>query len=179
MIEETKSRTPVEKRLFHKLAPLKEPLAYQQSPATKRIIPSFNNPRITQPYLTMSQAFSLRHVPALTIASTTTFGGLWPMFDAKGAMLELGFPLHIANTPATYPVMIQGQTRTTILGLLLFIFYYRGKFAEVDTILAVLGAYGGVVDSFLVWNGGNKRWAAFRLVFSWLVSAWGLAGLTA
>jgi hypothetical protein len=122
--------------------------------------------------------FSLRHIPALIVASTTTFGGIWPMFNASAAMLEFGFPRTIAETPAAAPVMVNGQARTTILGLLTFIFYFQGKYAEVDTLMVVFGGYAGVVDAFLVWRHGNPGKAVFRIVASWAIAACGVARLT-
>ncbi|KAK6063408.1 hypothetical protein SCUP234_07212 [Seiridium cupressi] len=127
----------------------------------------------------MFDHFSTCHLLALFIASTMTFGGMWPLFDAKAAILEFGFPARYADTQATHPVMAAGSVRTTVLGLLTFIFYLQQKYAEVDTILAVFGAYAGSVDSYLVWKAGNGRKAAFRFVASWAIAACGFAGLTA
>lgn len=126
----------------------------------------------------MFETFALRHIPALFIATTTTFGGMWPLFDARGAMLEFGFPARIANTPACAPVMVMGTVRTSIIGMLLYIFYARNQLDVVDTILAVTGAYAGVIDSYLVWREGKPGKAVFRLVSSLLISAWGIAGWT-
>ncbi|KAM7189341.1 hypothetical protein V8F33_010120 [Rhypophila sp. PSN 637] len=124
--------------------------------------------------------FSLRHIPALFQASTTTFGGIWPLFNARGAILEFGFPERVAGEPATHPIMAIGMARTTVLGLLLFLFYFRGQYREVDTLMAVMGFYVGIVDSWFVWKEtGLLGWPAFRLVASWFFGAWGLAGMTA
>ncbi|KAK4220738.1 hypothetical protein QBC38DRAFT_167194 [Podospora fimiseda] len=127
----------------------------------------------------MIYPFSLRHIPAFIVATSSTFGGLWPIFDAEGAMLEFGFPPHVARTPETRPVMLNGQARTTILGMLAYTFYFRGKFAEVDTLMALYGFYAGLMDSWIVWKGGNAKWAVFRLVSSWTLGFCGLVGLTA
>lgn len=91
----------------------------------------------------MFEGFALRHIPGLmfvsllplggaapssvdrrsltlqsisSVASTMTFGGLWPIFDAKGAMTEFGFPASIASASAAGPVMVIGQVRGTIIG---------------------------------------------------------------
>ncbi|KAK0658893.1 hypothetical protein QBC41DRAFT_331822 [Cercophora samala] len=127
----------------------------------------------------MSHPFSLRHIPALILAASSTFGGIWPVFNAEGAMLEFGFPPNVAQAPETQPVMVQGQSRTTIIGLLAFIFYFRGRFAELDTIMTVYGFYAGILDSYIVYKGGNSRWALFRLAASWVFGFCGIAGLTA
>lgn len=108
-----------------------------------------------------------------------TFGGMWPIFNAKGSLLEFGFPARIADTPEAAPVMVIGCARTTCIGLLVFLFYSRNQLDLVDQVMAVTGAYAGLVDSYVVWKEGRPRKAIFRLVSSWLIAAWGFAGLTA
>lgn len=123
--------------------------------------------------------FSPRHIPALIVILTTTIGGLWPLFDARGAMLEFGFPAQIAESALAAPVMVHAESRTTILGLLTLLFYVRRQYAEVDTILAVWGGYAGVVDTYQVWSlAGDGGWAVFRLVASWALAFCGLVGMT-
>ncbi|KAH8160433.1 hypothetical protein CIB48_g7830 [Xylaria polymorpha] len=94
-------------------------------------------------------------------------------------MLDFGLPPRIANTPAVAPGFKAGNARTTVIGFLTFFFYFRNQLEVVDTILAITGAYCGLVDSYVVWKEGNPRFAAFRLVSSGLLSACGLWGLTA
>ncbi|KAI4592936.1 hypothetical protein KJ359_010188 [Pestalotiopsis sp. 9143b] len=127
----------------------------------------------------MFNQVQFRHVPALVVATTMTFGGLWSFFDARAAMLEFGLPDRIASTPGAASVMLINNARTTAFGLCMFTFYYRGQMEVCDTILAILGAYAGLVDSYVVWKEGNSRKAAFRFVSSGLLSAAGFAGLTA
>ena len=126
----------------------------------------------------MPVSFALRHIPALISATALTFGGMWPLFNAKAAMLEFGFPARIAESPAAAPVMAVGMVRTTALGLLMFIFYFRGETQILDTFLAVSGGYLGLVDSYVVWKQGQPKQAVFRLISSALFSAWGFAGWT-
>ncbi|KAI1426750.1 hypothetical protein F5Y12DRAFT_255415 [Xylaria sp. FL1777] len=121
----------------------------------------------------------VKHIPALIVASTMTFGGMWSLFHASDAALEFGFPRRIAATPAVAPVFTVGNARTTTIGLLTFIFYARNQLDVVDTIMAVTGAYCGLVDSYVVWKEGNPRKAAFRLASSGFLSACGFFGLTA
>ncbi|KAK7753791.1 hypothetical protein SLS62_004156 [Diatrype stigma] len=102
-----------------------------------------------------------------------TFGGMWSFLDARGAMLEFGLPERIAGTPAAAAVMHINNARTTVFGLCMYTFYFRRNLAACDTILAILGAYAGLVDSYVVWREGNPRKAAFRLVSSGLLSAVG------
>ncbi|KAI3390485.1 hypothetical protein diail_9513 [Diaporthe ilicicola] len=94
-------------------------------------------------------------------------------------MLEFGFPARIADAPAAAPVMVVGQARTTAIGLLVFLFYFRSQWNLIDTVMAVTGAYAGLVDSYVVWKEGNPRQAVFRLLSSGFLSAWGYAGWTA
>ena len=90
--------------------------------------------------------FSPRHIPAPVIASSTTLGGLWPIFNPRAAMLEFGLPRHIAGNPAAAPVMVLGQARNRVLGLLIFWFYYQRKYTEIDQLMVLLAGYVGVVD---------------------------------
>jgi hypothetical protein len=126
----------------------------------------------------MAEHFSLRHIPALIVASFSTLGGIWPMLDAKGAMLAFGLPSHVAGNPATHPIMVNGRARGTVLGLLTFIFYFQRKYTEIDILIAVFGVYAGLVDGYLLWKFRNRGMAAWHLVASWTWAAWGLAGLT-
>lgn len=94
-------------------------------------------------------------------------------------MLEFGLPDRIASTPAAAAVMLINNARTTSFGICMYTLYFRRELVACDTILAVLGAYAGLVDSYVVWKEGNPRKAAFRLVSSGLLSAVGFAGWTA
>jgi len=124
-------------------------------------------------------SFSPRHIPALVIATSTTLGGLWPIFNPRAAMLEFGLPRTIAEAPAAAPVMVVGQARNTVLGLLTFLFYYQGKYAEIDQLMVILAGYVGVVDCVQLWKVGQPKRGLFRLVMSWVFVASGLVGLTA
>ncbi|KAI0869679.1 hypothetical protein GGS24DRAFT_493561 [Hypoxylon argillaceum] len=127
----------------------------------------------------MFEHFHRCHIPAIIVATTMMFGGMWPAFDPRGSMLEFGFPSRIANSPEAGPVMVIGQARGTVVGLLMFIFYYRRQFYLLDTFMAVTGAYTGIMDSYVVWKQGNPRFALFRLIISGFISALGFFGWTA
>ncbi|KAK7921467.1 hypothetical protein PG985_009489 [Apiospora marii] len=127
----------------------------------------------------MLDQFNLRHIPALFTATVMTFGGMWSYFDPRAAMLEFGLPDRIASTPAAAAVMHINNARTTVLGMCLYALYFTRQGAACDTVLAILGAYAGVVDSYVVWKEGNPRKAAFRFASSWVLSAVGFAGWTA
>ncbi|KAI1180007.1 hypothetical protein F4777DRAFT_574291 [Nemania sp. FL0916] len=120
-----------------------------------------------------------QHIPALLVATTMTLGGVWGLLYPRDAIQEFGFPSHIANAPAAAPVFRAGNARTIVIGLLTSTFYLRGQLEAVDTVVAITGAYCGLVDSYVVWKAGNPRKALFRLVSSAALSACGLWGLTA
>jgi hypothetical protein len=40
--------------------------------------------------------FSLRHIPTLFVATTTTFGGAMPFYNAEYAIKKFGLPERIA-----------------------------------------------------------------------------------
>lgn len=128
----------------------------------------------------MLQHFALRHIPALFVATTSTISSIWAMVNTQSALHEFGFPPTIATSAAAAPVIIVGQARLSVIGLALFVFYARGQLEVVDTILAILGFYAGLVDSWTVWRTGSPpSWALFRLVSSWMVGVWGVVGGTA
>lgn len=107
-----------------------------------------------------------------------TFGGMWPAFDAPGAMREFGFPSRIADAPAAAPVMVTGQARGTAIGLLVFLFYSRNQLELVDLVTAVTAAYCALVDLYVVWKEGEPRDAVLRFVTSGMLAVLGYAGMT-
>ncbi|KAI1402481.1 hypothetical protein F4819DRAFT_280192 [Hypoxylon fuscum] len=125
----------------------------------------------------MFEHFKLRHIPPLFVACATSFGGLWPLFDPKAALLEFGFPSFIAESPPVYPVMVTQSIRTSTLGLIMLTFYYQKKLAEVDTVMAIMGVYVGVMDGYVLRNDMPGK-ALFRFLSGLAIGAWGLAGLT-
>lgn len=126
----------------------------------------------------MLASFRLCHIPALFAASTQTFGGLWPLWNAPASMREFGFPARIADAPTSTPVSIVGNSHVTILGAIMFIFYAQGRYDAVDTVLAVTATWAGLVDSWVVWRAGNQGYALFRLFSSGALAAWAIGGMT-
>lgn len=125
----------------------------------------------------MLDHFTLRHIAPLFVATTTTFGGLWPLWDARSAMLEFGFPAHIAETRATHPVMITSSARTSVLGALILVFYFQGNLSEMDTVIALFGTYIGLTDWWALRNENGGK-AVFRLVSGLLIGTWGIFGMS-
>ncbi|KAJ6537701.1 hypothetical protein B0H19DRAFT_1003421 [Mycena capillaripes] len=122
--------------------------------------------------------FALRHIPALFIATTTTFGGLIPFFSAERAMLEFGLPPRIASSPPAQAVMITSSTRITAIGLLLFTFYFQNKLEAVDTVLVTLG-YIGLSDAYVCWREGVPKRGLVRVASGMAFAVWGWLGMTA
>ncbi|KAK0648700.1 hypothetical protein B0T16DRAFT_444671 [Cercophora newfieldiana] len=81
-------------------------------------------------------SFSARHIPALFIAFTQFFGGLWPIFgNTPSAMLEYGLPAHVANSPEGQMGFLVGSGRTVVIGLLMGMLYSQGRYEDLDVIL--------------------------------------------
>lgn len=128
---------------------------------------------------TMFADFSLAHLPALFVGTAMTFGGLLPLLRPSRATSEFGFPDRIANAPVAWPVMKAYGTRTTIIGLIVYTLYFQKRYTEVDTVVAIVGFYAGLVDAYIVGQEGKRAYALFRLVSSWALGACGYLGLTA
>ena len=128
----------------------------------------------------MATGFSPRHIPALFIATTTTFGGaLYPLASAAGSLREFGFPPRVQKSKEAQSVMIIGSARTACLGMLLYIFYWQGKYEEVDLILFLISSYLGVVDAWVVAKEGMPGKAWFRGISCAVIAAWSGLGMTA
>ena len=119
----------------------------------------------------------LRRVPVLLLASSITFGGFIPFWDAEYAIRLFGLPGRIAVSPTAQSVMILSSARISAIGMAIFIFMYQRKYAAVDTMLSVIG-YIGLVDGYVCWMEGVPNKAVFRCAASLLAAAWGWFGLT-
>ena len=119
----------------------------------------------------------IRHAPPLLIATTFTFGGLIPLWNAERAMLEFGLPMRVAMNPSAQSVMIVSSARVTAIGLALWTFYFKGQFTAVDTILTTLG-WIGIVDGYVCWKENVPRSALVRSVSGALFAGWGWFGMT-
>ena len=119
----------------------------------------------------------VRHFPPLLIATTFTFGGLMPLWNAEGAILEFGLPMRIAMNPSAQAVMKVSSARVTAIGLALWAFYLQGQFTAVDTILTTLG-WIGIVDGYVCWKEDVPRSAFVRSISGALFATWGWFGMT-
>jgi len=100
----------------------------------------------------MFDDFSLRHIPTLLVATTTTFQGLMPFWNVEYAIEELGLPKRIAVFKEAHPVKIFSLARLSILGALMFMFYFQKTLPEADIMMVFMGTYLGVVESYVCWR---------------------------
>ncbi|KAI2472364.1 hypothetical protein F4781DRAFT_383423 [Annulohypoxylon bovei var. microspora] len=126
----------------------------------------------------MSKRFSIRHIPALYFAFANCVGLVLLPLRGNRAVIELyGLPSNISSVPETWPVWQAGQGRTILLGLLMHYFYWRGQYAECDTILMGV-AFLGFSDFLVFWGHGDLMWAWTRVLFSIAFASTGYFGLT-
>jgi hypothetical protein len=123
-------------------------------------------------------SFTLRHIPVLLIATSTTFGGAAALPYPVWAIRAFGFPERIVQAPIAHSSFTLSSMRTSCMGLMLYTFMWRGQYEVVDTMLTIMGFYLGVVDAWLCWREGVPRKAVFRLVSSFCVGLWGAVGMT-
>jgi hypothetical protein len=126
----------------------------------------------------MFERFNPRDIPPLIVAFGTCYTGLRALWNAPSTMLTFGFSPRVVAIPETHPVMVCCQVRTTILGMVIFAFYFQEKFHEIDTVMAIMGTYAGLVDSYVFTNDGAPGKAVFRLAVGLLIGTWGWAGMT-
>ncbi|KAF2874768.1 hypothetical protein BDV95DRAFT_486310 [Massariosphaeria phaeospora] len=127
----------------------------------------------------MFDQFTWTHIPALFVATATTFGGLLPFFSAKRAIEGFGLPKRFAVSKEAQPIMVFCSARITTIGAIMFAFYFQDKFAEVDTVMLVLGAYVGGVDGYVCWREGARKKGVERALSGAAIAAWGWFGMTA
>lgn len=60
----------------------------------------------------------------------------------------------------------------------MFIFYQQERFADVDTVMLVMGAYLGLVDGYVCWKEGMSGKAVFRCVSGMVIAGFGMTSLT-
>lgn len=119
----------------------------------------------------------LHHIPSLFIATTFTFGGLWPLWDPKAPMLEFGLPEHIADSEAARTVFIVYASRMTVMGLVLYLFHYRRLYSAIDILMLCLG-WAGVVDGYVCWKEGVPGRAVFRALSGAILAGLGALKFT-
>lgn len=68
--------------------------------------------------------------------------------------------------------------RSSTLGLLLLVLCAQKNYIAVDTTMAVMGTYTGLVDVVIIWRYGVKRTAVERFFSIVPIIFWGFAGMT-
>ena len=121
--------------------------------------------------------FSPRHIPALLIGTTFTFGGALPFFNAARAIKEFGLPPRIAQSPTAHPVMAAYGARCMAIGIAIHALYAQRMLRAVDTILACVGITA-VADLWVCWREGVPERGLFRATCALLLGGWGLMGMT-
>ena len=122
--------------------------------------------------------FALRHIPALGIATTLTFGGMLPLYNGADAISKFGLPERISSSEPAQVIMAVNGVRNTALGLAIYMLYLQHMFSAVDTILVCLGVVG-LLDGYICFGQGVRRTAAVRAIAGVLFGLWGLFGMTA
>ncbi|KAH3961262.1 hypothetical protein HBI56_200060 [Parastagonospora nodorum] len=101
-----------------------------------------------------------------------------PIFNAKSAIREMGFPQRLYDSKEAQSIMTLGMGRTTVIGIALYTFYFQDKFVEVDTLLSILGAYLGTIDAYVCIKEGVPGKAVFRGSSGAVIAAIGWFGAT-
>lgn len=102
--------------------------------------------------------FSLCHIPTLLCATVLTLASPMTFFLPLPSLIDsFGFPPHIANSPAAWPIFQANNARGTVLGVLMFYFYVKGRYDVCDVFLVVEGGYLGLVDAWLVAREGRRH----------------------
>lgn len=106
---------------------------------------------IQRPNLRHVRRIPPRHIPALFTATVMTFGEMWLYLDERAAILEFGLPNRIASIPSAAAVrMHTNNERTAVLSMRIYALHFLGSFITCDTILTILSACAGAVDSYVV-----------------------------
>ncbi len=127
-------------------------------------------------------AFTPSHIPALFIAFTQTFGGIWPILSTRftaPAMREFGLPNRIADSREAQAVFVTGAGRTTVIGVIMYMLYFDGRYEDLDKVLVILGGIVGMVDGYVCVREGVGRQAVKRTGAGLAIALWGWFGLTA
>lgn len=123
--------------------------------------------------------FPARHIFPLAIMTSITFMSFPAYFNTPYAIQELfGLPERIAKSPHAQSPFVLMTARIQAIGIMLWVFYLKGEFGAVDTVMGVLGTWVTMFDVWVCWREGVKGKALFRGISGGLVGIWGLLGLT-
>jgi hypothetical protein len=126
----------------------------------------------------MFEHFVWRHMPPLILATLITVGGMRPYSHGPvHALLEFGFPQHIADSKAAWPIIKVGSARVTSIGLALLGMYAGGHLEAMDVLLASMG-WMALIDGIVCSQEGVAGSARFRVLSTSAVAIWGMLGMT-
>ncbi|KAF3020929.1 hypothetical protein E8E14_004089 [Neopestalotiopsis sp. 37M] len=124
----------------------------------------------------MFRDFNLKHIPALYFGLANCVGLVVIPLSGTSRIIQMyGLPPRIADVPEAWPVWQAGQGRLIMLGVLMLVFYARRQYAACDTMV-MASALLGINDFLVVWFHGNRNWAWFRLVGTFLYASTGYLG---
>lgn len=102
-----------------------------------------------------------------------------PLWNPAGAIRAFGLSERFATSAEAQACFTVYGSRMTMIGVAMWIFYLRGDFEAVNTILALVGGYCSAVDAYICWREGIPGKAVFRGTAGLLVGGWGMLGLMA
>jgi hypothetical protein len=119
----------------------------------------------------------LRHIPPLLIGTMVTVMSTPTYFNVPWGMRLFGLPNRIADAPSAQSAFVLYTSRIQSISALILIFYAKGDYAAVDTVMSMFG-FMGTVDVYLCVKEGIPDKALLRGVTSALVALWGWYGMT-
>ncbi|KAF6835096.1 hypothetical protein CPLU01_04574 [Colletotrichum plurivorum] len=125
----------------------------------------------------MTQRFRLAHVVPIFVSVAHTIGPLFSFVDPARSIRRFGLPERFAQSTIAQSCFVLDGARLSVLGLAQLVFYLRGQYQAVDTVMALL-VYIGLVDGYVCWREGAPGAALFRATSGVVIGAWGALGLT-
>ena len=119
----------------------------------------------------------LNHLPAVFLGSAVTLACIPPYFDVPRGVRSYGLPERVATTTAVHSPWLLYTSRMQSIGAMILVFYARGDYTAVDTVMSFIG-FTGVVDVYICLKEGVPKNAVFRGVLSAFFAGWGLMGMT-
>lgn len=106
-------------------------------------------------------------------------GGLFHgILRPRDGMVGWGMTTKISSSNEARAVWYGHTIRSSTLGLLVLILYAQKNYTAVDTTMAVMGTYTGLVDVIVICRYGVQRTAVERFLSILPIIFWGFAGMT-
>jgi hypothetical protein len=120
----------------------------------------------------------LNHILPVLLSTTIALSCIPAYFSPTYAIRLYGLPDRIATSPAAASPWILYSSRIQGVAMMMLVFYARGDYAAVDTVMSFIGFFG-VVDVWVCLKEGVPKRAVERGVMSAVVGGYGLFGMTA